>query len=179
MYNDINMELDTLSYNLISIIILLSSLVFVSWANVRRLKKLINEERKKRDVPILTFQRDDNNQTFLINDGNCHAKDIKIVDLIMTIEVGFEKTLHLKFDPIEMIKPQQKHLLHYRVFDRQYDITSKSSPTLLNLYADEKVEVQIEYQNLKGVTFISTIGFSNNKFFLKTILPKKTLQTKE
>lgn len=170
------MVLDTIHLIALAIILGLIVTLILSSSNlkkkIRELEEKLAEEKKKRSFPLLEFDVDKNElEAYLFNNSYCYAKEITILDLNIVVRMGFDKKLILKFDPINLLKPNQKVKLHFRVFDREYDITTGSSKSLLLQLTNQDFEMNLAFQNMEGQRFESSIIYDKENFILKEIKP--------
>jgi len=114
------------------IIVLLVLIVIGAFFKIRSLKKTLAIEKRKRTMPLITLEvnTDDDFGAFLLNDSYCYAKSIKVEDLDVVIDYGFKKHITLKFDPVEILKPNGRIKLNHRVFDGVYDISSSDDKNI-------------------------------------------------
>lgn len=156
----------------ISIIIIL---YFLEKAHreIKELKRTLADERRKRSMPILTLDVDTEIEfgIFLINDSYCYAKNITVKDLDVIVDYGFKKHITLKFDPLDMLKPNGRSRLNYRVFDGDYDTTSTDAKNILNHFSDAPIEIHLNYENIEGGSFAATIVPEENKYIVKEVSP--------
>lgn len=156
------------------IIVGLSLLTVLCLLKIRALKKYLAEEKRKRLVPLLSLEIDtDDFAADLYNDSYCHAHDIQISDLNIKVDVGFKKGLILKFDPIDFLKPNQKKSLTYKVFDGQYDVTSKESINLVIYFRQSDFQMRVSYKNMENDKFEAVIAREGAEFLTKEVTPTK------
>ena len=159
-------------YILAAVCGMLLVIVSNSSAKIKTLRKLIEEERKKRTFPMLIFRVDaDELKTYLKNESYCYAKHIVIEDLDLTVEYGFKKRLLLRFDPINMLKPNQELPLSYHVFDNDFDVTSQSPNSLVLQFNDNPFTMNLNFANLENEKFRSTVVWQENAYVIKEVQP--------
>jgi hypothetical protein len=141
------------------VIIVLISFLEKASRKIKELEDTLEEEKRKRSMPLLTLEvnTDSDYGIFLINDSYCYAKNINIIDLDVVVDYGFKKHITLKFDQVEMLKPNGRSKMNYRVFDGEYDTTTSDSVNILNHFPDAPIEVRLRYENIEGGAFTSTI----------------------
>jgi hypothetical protein len=108
---------------------------------------------------------------FLINDSYCYAKNIHVQNLDVVVDYGFKKHITLKFGDVEILKPNGRVKLNYRVFDGEYDVTAQDSKNILNHFPDSPIEMQLSFENLEGGAFTSTIVPENQGYTIKEVTP--------
>ncbi len=139
-----------------------------------RLRDRLHEEIRKSHFPLLIALRDaSDRRVYLQNDSYCYAKNIRIADVQLKVDYGFKKNVTLKFYPIEMLRPGEKVLMHYRVFDGEDEVHVDQVVYLLSNNADPSVEVFVEYENLENITFKVTLGYRSGQFYIKGTTAQK------
>jgi len=153
------------------IIAVLAAIVVICLSQIKKLKLLIKEERRKRLSPVLMLETEPSTTSiYLRNDSYCYAKNIHIDDVKLTVDMGFKKHLQLKFEPDKfMLKPDEKAKLTYRVFEDQYDITSADSPNLIHYFACSNMEMRLSYNNIEDTFFTAVIVNDKKNFVLKEV----------
>jgi len=137
---------------------------------IKVLRALIDKERKKRTFPLLIFRVDQENlKSYLKNESYCYAKHVIIDDLNLTVEYGFKKNLLLRFDPINLLKPNQELELSYRVFDNDFDVTPGSPDSLVLQFHDNPFTMNLRYENLEAEKFASTIVWDTDEYVVKEV----------
>ena len=162
-------------FSIIAAVIIIVLLLFIRRAllKIRELEETLAEEQRKRSMPLLTLEvnTDDEYGVFLINDSYCYAKNITIGDLDVVVDYGFKKHITLKFDSLEMLKPNGRGQLEYRVFDGDYDTTVTDAKNILNHFPDAPIEIRLRYENLEGSPFTSTIIPEKGQYVVKEVIP--------
>ena len=174
------MSLDPMYFVKDWIIISLILSVLLCLVKIRRLKKSIIqlkktllEENRKRIVPVLILEsRAKHPGLYLKNDSDCMAKDIKIRDVLLTLEYDFKKTIILKFDPIEVLGPSKAVKLHYSAFDGGHKVSYTDARNLLLHINRASFEVQIKYKNVEDIAFLTVIIKEKDAFHLKAVNPQ-------
>jgi hypothetical protein len=92
-------------------------------------------------------------------------------DLDVTVDYGFKKHITLKFSPLEVLKPNGRIRLSYRVFDGQYDVTATDALNILNHFSDSPIEMHLRYENIEGSPFAATITSEKNQYIIKEVTP--------
>ena len=156
-----------------AVIVLLLFAVFHAVRKVKILEKALKEEKRKRSMPLITMDvnTDDDLGVFLTNDSYCYAKNITIEDLDVVVDYGFKKHLILKFQPLEILKPNARIKLSYNIFDDGFDITNTDSLNILNHFTDSPIEMRLRYENIEGGPFTATIGTEKDHYVIKEITP--------
>ena len=154
--------------------LIIITLIFVVIGAIRKIRELQNtlvEEKRKRSMPMLTLEvnTDDDYGIFLINDSYCYARNINIDNLDVIVDYGFKKHITLKFDPLEMLKPNGRSKLNYRVFDDEYETTASDAKNILNHFSDAPIEIHLRYENLEGGPFASTIIPDKDQYVVKEV----------
>jgi|GEM_PF-3816220 len=106
----------------ISLIIILALLTMLhrQRAQIRQLRFLIKKEQQRRETPFLNFIIDRQSLALrLINDGDVMVKNIEIEEITTVVDVGFQKTLTLKFKPIDQLKPGDSVLLELMILENE------------------------------------------------------------
>ena len=164
-----------LVFLIVASIVIIVLIAFLEKASrkIKELEHTLAEEKRKRSMPLLTLEvnTDDNYGVFLINDSYCYAKNININDLDVIVDYGFKKHITLKFAPLEMLKPNGKSKLDYRVFDDAYDTTSSDAKNILNHFPDAPIEMHLRYENIEGGAFSSIIIPENDQYVVKEVIP--------
>ncbi len=153
------------------VIVLLIFAVIGTLRKIRELKATLADERRKRSMPLLTMEVDTDNDygVFLINESYCYARNINVSDLDVVVDYGFKKHITLKFDSLEMLKPNGRSKLNYRVFDGDYDTTSSDEKNILNHFPDAPIEMNLRYENLEGDPFKSSIVPEKDQYVVKKV----------
>ena len=158
---------------IIASIVIIVLLFFLERAfrKISELEHALAEEKRKRSMPFLTLDVNTENDygVFLINDSYCYAKNIQISDLDVVVDYGFKKHILLKFDPLEMLKPNGRSKLDYRVFDGDYDTTSSDAKNILNHFPDAPIEMHLRYENIEGDPFASTIIPEKDQYAVREV----------
>jgi len=155
----------------VAVFISLTAFLIAS-AKIRKLEEQLEEEKRKRTFPLLTFNvnRDDL-KVYLTNDSYCYARNITFDDMNITADLGFKKHLTVKFDPIDMLKPNQQVQLNYNISDGEYDLTDQSPDSVVLQFHNKDFNLHILYQNLEEDKFISTIAWQKNQYVTKEAKP--------
>jgi len=151
---------------------MLAIMLINAGSKIKALRRLLEEERKKRTFPMLILRVDKNElKAYLKNESYCYAKQIAIDDLDLTVEYGFKKKLMLRFDTIPMLKPNQEIKLAYRVFDNEFDVTPHSPDSLVLQFHDNPFTMHIGFENLENEKFRSTIVWQDSDYMVKEVRP--------
>lgn len=154
------------------IIALLVFIIIVAFFRIHTLKKNLAIEKRKRTMPLITLEVNTDNDfgIFLVNDSYCYAKNIVTDDLDVVVDYGFKKHITLKFDPVEILKPNGKSKLNYRVFDGIYDVTSPGDKkNILNHFSDAPIEMRLRYENIEGGPFAAIIVSEKDHYIIKEV----------
>ena len=141
-------------------------------AAIASLRKALEYEKLRGRCPYLTLERDDQEYRLLLtNDSYCYAKNVRVQDAPMTVDVGFQKKLTLKFEPIEMIKPHTSAQLHYKAFDGELDVTNHDPGKLIHYFPNSGLELTVLCENMEGDPFREIIVNEKDKFLVKGVQP--------
>ena len=167
------MLFDTVYFIKDIVIILLLFAVFQSIRKVKALEHELEEEKRKRSMPLITMEvdTDDNMGVVLINDSYCYAKNNDIEDMDVVVDYGFKKHITLKFKPLEVLKPSARIKLSYNVIDDGYDISNTDSLNILHHFTDAPIEMRLRYENIEGGPFAATIGSEKDQYVIKNVTP--------
>lgn len=136
------------------------------------LQKALEYEKLRGRCPYLTLARDDQEyQLTLTNDSYCYAKNIQVHDASMVVDVGFQKRLTLKFEMIEMIKPQTSAQLQYKAFDGEQDVTNHDPGKLIHYFPNSGLELTLTCQNMEGDPFREVIVNQKADFVVREVKP--------
>lgn len=114
---DIPIPIITHALSLIIILVLLTILQRQR-AQIRQLRFQIQKEQRRRETPFLNFIIDRHSLALrLINEGDIMVKHIEIEEITTVVDVGFQKTLTLKFKPIDQLKPGDSALLELMILE--------------------------------------------------------------
>ncbi|MCK5083040.1 MAG: hypothetical protein KAR31_09065 [Candidatus Omnitrophica bacterium] len=159
---------------IIASIVIVILLFFLERAfhKITELEHILADERRKRSMPILTLEVNTDNDygLFLINDSYCYAKNIQVSDLDVVVDYGFKKHITLKFDALEMLKPNGRSQLNYRVFDGDYDTTATDTKNILNHFPDAPISMNMRYENIESELFSSTIIPEKDQYIVKEVI---------
>jgi len=155
------------------VIVLLLFSTFLALRKVKALEKTLEEEKRKRSMPLITMDVNTDNDfgVFLINDSYCYAKNITIEDLDVVVDYGFKKHITLKFQPLEILKPSARTKLSYNVFDDGYDTTKTDFLNILHHFTDAPIEMRLRYENIEGGPFKATIISERDQYTIKEVAP--------
>lgn len=166
------MDYQLLFYISLGLIGMLAVILLNAIGKIKKLRALLEEEHKKRTFPLLVFRVDrEAIKAYLKNESYCYAKEITIDDLELTVEYGFKKKLLLRFDRINMLKPNQEIKLSFRVFDNEFDVTSQSPDSLVLQFHDNPFTMHLTYANLEDEKFRSTIVWDSGEYAVKEVRP--------
>jgi hypothetical protein len=153
------------------IIIVLLFFLERAFRKINELERILEDERRKSSMPRLTLEvkTDSDYGIFVINDSYCYAKNITARDLDVILDYGFKKHITLKFDPLDMLKPNGRKKLNYRVFDGDYEASGSDAQNILNHFADAPLQLQLRYENIEGAPFTATILCEKGQYIVKKI----------
>ncbi len=139
---------------------------------IASLRKALEYEKLRGRCPYLTLERDtEEYKLMLTNDSYCYAKNVQVHDAPMIVDVGFQKRLTLKFDPIQMIKPHSSARLHYKAFDGDLDVTNNDPGKLIHYFPNSGLELTVTCQNMEGDPFREVIINEKDKFIVREVKP--------
>ena len=159
-----------------ALIILAATLVFFIY-EIFRLKKVVEKKEVQiRDsfIPVLLVEINQQDSVLYIkNENSCHIKDIKVEDLSVTLGYGFQKRLTFKFDTINHIGPEEKVELKFRIFDKEYEVTSKETKKVIPLMEQGVFEFHMKYANVENRKFEAILLKDKGNIFIKKVVPVK------
>jgi len=142
---------------------------------IRKLKKSISEQVQRSLTPQLVldfiFKLGDKTSGFYLkNESFFLAKSIKIEDVKMVLDdFGFKKTIVLKFNEIDYLKPNEETKLGYKIFDINLapldEIADKLPPHLIQA----SFKVKIYYANIEDIPLYVIFSRMKGRFFLEEI----------
>jgi len=150
-------------------IVITVSILVMCILEIRRLKKSIVQQVHSRLIPQLILElvfdeEKDDKGLYLKNESFFLAKDIRVEDLELTLDdSGFKKSLILKFENIDFLKPKEGIKLKFGVFDRGHflrEVTEKIIPHLLTI----TFKVKVCYSNIENLNFCSEFVRKGGKF---------------
>ncbi len=167
MLLEINMLSILLNFSLKDWLIAITLLILMFCIiEIRKLKKTIAKETQKRLIPQLNleFNSDIQHKTagfHLKNESFFLARNITIKDIELILsDFGFKKTIILKFKDINLLRPEEKIQLEFKVFDINGEplpeVTEKIIPHLIS----PSFKIKIYYSNVENLKFCAV--------FLKT-----------
>jgi len=165
------MSYDSLFFMKDIIIVLLIFAIIAAMMKIRKLKDILEHEKRKRSMPLMAMEvnTDKDSGVFLINDSYCYAKNIDIDDLDVIVDYGFKKHITLKFPTLELLKPSARIKLDYRVFNGPNDVTDMHSLNILNHFSDAPIEMHLRYRNFEDSPFKAIIGPEKNQYITKEV----------
>jgi len=104
-----------------------------------------------------------------MDDLPSHSPGCGLDDRDVVVDYGFKKHIALKVDPIEVLKPNQRVQLHYRVFDGEYDVTTTDAKNILIHFSDAPVKIHLQYENIEGSGFKAVIGPQDNQYITQEV----------
>jgi len=165
------MSLPKLSVQEIALI-LFALISFLFLLRLFQLQRQISTEKKKRFVPMLTFEIDtDTPGLYLKNTGEYPAINIKIANLPLTLEYLFQKTFILKFESIQSIGAHQRIKLKYKAFDGTIELVSIHPDNLVVYLPNASFNIHLTYSNLENITFSADVAKGEDDFVIKQITP--------
>lgn len=146
-------------------------------SEIRKLKKTITKDIKKRLIPQLEMEFDSNVQNkdagFSIrNESLFHAKDLQIEDVRVTLnDFGFKKSIILKFDKIPFLRIRETLNLRFKVFDINEepmpDVTERIIPHLVS----PSFKITVYFYNIENVKICAEFAKIRNKIETVSISP--------
>lgn len=157
-----------------ALIALTATLIFLIY-EIFHLKKVVEKKEEQiRDgfIPVLLVEIDQQDSAlYLKNENSCHVKDIKIEDLSVTLGYGFKKRLTLKFDAISLLGPTERVQLKFRVFDKEYEVTSSEVKKVIPLMEQGAFEIHMKYANVQDNQFEAVLLKDKDNISIKKIAP--------
>lgn len=145
---------------------------------IRKQKKIIVEEVKKKTIPQLSLELllDEQYQKmgfYLCNESYFLVKSIRLKDVQLTLEdFGVNQHFILRFENIiDFLRPNEKVKLDFKVLDREYKflpaVTEKIVPHLIDTY----FKVSILYSDIEDAKFLAVLSKKDRKFLTEKITP--------
>ena len=154
------------------IILVLVFMLGLCIVKIYQLKKALIKEIHKRTVPSLMFESDQGDfSLYLKNDGACGIMDIKIEDIFLKVDVGFQKTLKVSYDRIEFLNPDKLVRLKPRIFDKEQELPGYLSDQMGSQIASASFAITIKCKNMENIEFQIIIVKEKDCFILKEIKP--------
>lgn len=170
------MKILSLSLSIKDILIAVTLLILgICILEIHKLKKSISEQVQKRLTPqlILNFifnLGDKNSGFYLTNESFFLAKSIKIEDVKMVLDdFGFKKTIILRFNEIDYLKPNEEKKLNFKVFDKNLAPLDEISDKLLPHLIQASFKVKIYYANIEDIPLYVIFTRMKGKFILEEI----------
>ena len=157
-----------------ALFVLAAILVFFIY-EIFRLKKVVEKKEwqiRNSLIPVLLVEIDKQDPALnIINKSNCHVKDIKVEDLSVTLVYGFNKRLTFKFDAISLLAPAEKAQLKFRIFDKEYEVTSSEVKKVIPVMEQGVFEIHIKYANVENRQFEAVLLKDKDKIYIKKVVP--------
>lgn len=152
-----------------------SLILLLCLLQIRRLKKTIAQEARRRLLPQLnlelilgTGQQDMG--LYLKNENFFLAKDIKIEDVEMALEdSGFKVNVILKFEGIDYLKPQESVRLSLKVFNNKRDFLPEATEKIIPHLVSPSFKVKIYYSNIENLRFLALFLKKREKFSIEKV----------
>ncbi|MFH1655057.1 MAG: hypothetical protein ABH954_00390 [Candidatus Omnitrophota bacterium] len=150
----------------VSLVILVTCLI-----QIRRLKRIIVQEVRRRLVPEVVLELDVDERAILIkNQSTMFAKNINIEDIRLNlVDYGFTMGFLLKFDEIGSLKPNENLKLNFRLIKGEKDeIPKRELGRFIPHLVATGFKAKIHYSNLENLKFscllVKKVG--KKKFYL-------------
>jgi len=155
-----------------ALIALLLITLVSAFTKIQELKSALVEEKNKRLLPVLLLEiHTDSAEITLFNDSQNAAKDIRIHDLILDLKYEHQKTVKIEFDPIELINPQQKAALNFKVFDNGFQMRNILPHTLIGHFLAASFEMVMDFQNMESTPFREVLVKKDHKIYIQEVTP--------
>lgn len=142
---------------------------------IKKLKKTITKEAQKRLIPQLDLEFNHNIQEktaglHLKNKSFFLARDITIKDTRLDLsDFGFKKTIILRFENVNLLRPEEKIQLNFKVLDINEeplpDVTEKIIPHLIS----PSFELRIYYSNVENLNFCAVFLKTKDTFHAESL----------
>ncbi|MCK5215699.1 MAG: hypothetical protein KAR05_10140 [Candidatus Omnitrophica bacterium] len=150
------------------IIALLFALLVYALSRIRFLRRSLSEEGRKRLVPILILEKEENGGAFFVkNEGICSAKNISIEDFQLPLEYDFKRTVTIRFNSVGILNPGQRAKLYFDALDGGRKVGDHEMSYLLPKINEASFEVKISYTNLESVRYVTIIGKQKDRIFVR------------
>jgi len=156
-----------------ALIILLLVTLVSSFAKIQELKTALVEEKNKRLLPVLAFGIDkDSVEVTLFNDSQNAAKDVHIEDLVLDLKYEHRKTVKIEFDPVDLLNPQQKISMNFKVFDNGFQMRNILPNTLVSHFLAASFEMVIHFRNMEDTAFREVLVKEGPKIYIQKVVPQ-------
>jgi len=157
------------------LIIVTLGILIICLIQIRRLKRIIVQEVRRRLVPEVVLELDiEERGIFARNQSTMFAKDISIDNINMTLEdYGFAMEFTLKFEPVDSLKPNERLRLDFDVFKADELCKPEESRRIIPHLISIPFKVKLTYSNLENLRFKALIvkKIGQKKFALIKIEP--------
>lgn len=143
----------------ISFAFILSLIVIITdKRQIVKLKKRVEEEQYKRLTPFLNFAIDrDQLALRIVNEGDALAQHITIEDVTTVVDVGFQKQLILRFQPINQLKPGESALLNIAIFENDQPLPPAMLKQIGGVLLSSSFKAYIHCQNMHAISFCTEL----------------------
>ncbi|MBU1090595.1 MAG: hypothetical protein KKC42_01950 [Candidatus Omnitrophica bacterium] len=157
------------------LIIITLVILFFSVLRIRKLKKTVSQEVKKRLFPQLTLGLNvdadvDKTGLFLYNQGFFLVREISVADIEVTLtDQGFKQDFILKFDKIDFLKPKENIKLEFKVYGKDQEFLPRVTESMVPHLVTPSFKVSIHYSNIENLKLYAVFYKRGAKFFSESI----------
>jgi hypothetical protein len=152
------------------LIIVTLTILVICFIQIRRLKRIIVQEVRRRLIPEIVLELDINERTiFIKNQSAMLAKDIKIEEVKLTlVDYGFAMDFSLKFEDVDFLKANERLPLNFKVFKAGEECMPSEARRIIPHLVSIPFKIKIDYANIENLKFscllVKKVG--NKKFAL-------------
>ncbi|MFH1355411.1 MAG: hypothetical protein ABIH19_04615 [Candidatus Omnitrophota bacterium] len=150
-------------------------ILFFSVLRIRKLKKTVSQEVKKRLFPQLTLELNlnpdiDKMGFFLCNQGFFLVREIYVEDIEVTLtDQGFLQGFILKFNKIDFLKPKESVKLEFKVYNKDQEFLPRVTETMTPHLVTPSFKVRIHYSNIENLKLYAVFYKKGDKFFSESV----------
>ena len=135
-------------------LIFLLTLIRKDRKKIKELKKQLNQEQQKLRVPYLNLNVDPTRPTLcIINEGDILANNISIEDIATTVDIGFRKTLLIRFKPVDQLKPHESVPLDIQIFEREHALPPSVVNQMSGVLISSSFKAYVHCKNMEGIPY--------------------------
>lgn len=144
------------------------AILLIALLQIRKLKKALIQEIHRRLVPELMFELDLKDLgLFIKNESALIAKEIAIQDANIIIEdFGFMMHFTLKFDPVEILRPNERIKLNFTAIHQGQDDAIRTPEGILPHLSSASFRLIIDFYNIENLKFRAEFIRKPNRFVL-------------
>jgi len=137
------------------LIIVTLTILVICLIQIRRLKRIIVQEVRRRLIPEIVLELDVNERAiFIKNQSAMLAKDIKIEDIELTlVDYGFAMAFSLKFEGLDFLKANEKSPLNFKVFKAGEECMPSEAKRIVPHLVSIPFKIKINYSNIENLKF--------------------------